>query len=104
MKDSFIHHVYFWLNNPESEVDKATLLDGLQKLSKVPTIREVHIGAPASTNRDVIDGSYAFSWLCVFSTPEDQEIYQTHPIHLKFIDQCKHTWSKVVVYDSVNAK
>ncbi|MEC7471585.1 MAG: Dabb family protein, partial [Pseudomonadota bacterium] len=29
--------------------------------------------------------------------------YQTHPLHVKFVEQCSHLWSKVVVYDSVSA-
>ena len=103
MKDIFVHHVYFWLNDPTNEADKATLLKGLKKLKKVPNIKKSHIGVPAATNRDVIDRSYSVSWLCLFNTAEDQEIYQTHPIHLKFVETCKQTWSKVVVYDSVDA-
>jgi hypothetical protein len=102
-KNIFIHHVYFWLNNPESENDKKALLKGLEKLSAVNTIRFFHIGEPANTNRDVIDRSYAVSWLLFFDNPEDQESYQTDPIHLAFIDECKHLWKKVQVYDSVSA-
>ncbi len=97
----FIHHVYFWLKNPDSESDKAHLRTGLEKLAGVPNIKMVHIGTPASTNRDVIERGYAFSWLCFFNSLEEEEIYQTHPMHLQFIEECKHTWSKVVVYDSI---
>ena len=42
-QDLFIHHVYFWLDNPESEEDHAALLAGLQALSKVPSIQQFHI-------------------------------------------------------------
>lgn len=99
----FIHHVYFWLANPTSQEDHAALLKGLHELSKVPSIQQFHIGVPAGTNRDVIDTSYAFSWLAVFANQANQDAYQTDPIHLYFIDTCKHLWSKVVVYDSINA-
>jgi hypothetical protein len=103
LPQQFIHHVYFWLETPDSAQDHAALLEGLQDLSAVPTIHQFHIGVPAATNRGVIDTSYAFSWLAVFLTPEDQDIYQSHPIHLHFVDSCKHLWKKVVVYDSVGA-
>jgi len=103
LQQQFIHHVYFWLANPESKADHDALLKGLQDLSAVPTILSSHIGVPAATNRDVIDTSYAFSWLAVFETAADQDIYQTHPIHLHFVDTCKHLWKKVVVYDSIGA-
>lgn len=102
-KNLFVHHVYFWLNNPDSAEDLKKLLDGLQKLSKVKTIKMFHIGKPAGTNRDVIDGSYSVSWLLLFNSRADQDIYQTDQIHLKFIEECKHLWKKVVVYDSIDA-
>jgi len=101
--NSFIHHVYFWLKDPGSKEDKARLIAGLQQLSKVGTIRQFHIGAPAGTNREVIDTSYAVSWLVIFDTDADQASYQTDPIHLRFVEECSSLWSKVVVYDSVKA-
>ncbi len=100
-QDLFIHHVYFWLTDPESKEDHAALLKGLQALSKTPSIQQFHIGAPASTNRDVIETSYQLSWLTVFADKEAQDAYQTDPVHLNFVATCKHLWNKVVVYDSV---
>ena len=97
----FIHHVYFWLTNPTSKEDHSGLLAGLQALSKVPSIRQFHIGVPATTNRDVIEISYAFSWLAVFNTKEEQDAYQVDPVHLHFVNTCKQLWQKVIVYDSV---
>lgn len=102
-KNVFIHHVYFWLSNPDSADDLKKLIEGLQKLSKVKTIKMFHIGKPAGTNRDVIDSSYAVSWLLMFNNRADQDSYQTDPIHLKFVEECQHLWKKVVVYDSIDA-
>ena len=98
----FIHHVYFWLKNAGNAADREALIAGLRKLSKVRTIREFHIGAPAGTSRDVIDTSYSVSWMLMFDTPEDQDSYQTDPIHLRFVEECSSLWSKVVVYDSID--
>jgi hypothetical protein len=102
-KNIFVHHVYFWLNNSDSTDDLKKLIEGLQKLSKVKTIKMFHIGKPAGTNREVIDSSYSVSWLLMFDSRADQDSYQTDPIHLKFIDECKHLWKKVLVYDSIDA-
>jgi hypothetical protein len=102
-KNMFIHHVYFWLKHPESKDELAKLLGGLEALSKVGTIKMFHIGKPADTNREVIDRSYAVSWLCIFENAKAQESYQNDPIHLKFVADCSSLWSKVVVYDSVDA-
>jgi hypothetical protein len=59
-----------------------------------------HIGVPASTRRDVIDSGYSVSWLTLFDDAEGQDTYQTHPIHLEFVETCSSLWEKVVVYDS----
>ena len=99
-KNIFVHHVYFWLKNPGSKADKDKLIEGLQKLSKVNTIKMFHIGQPADTNREVIDRSYAISWLVLFATKADQDSYQSDPIHLKFVEECASLWTRVVVYDS----
>lgn len=101
-KGVFIHHVYFWLNNPESKEDFDKLVAGLRKLSVVKTINSFHIGKPADTNREVIDRSYSVSWMLLFKNKADQDSYQVDPIHLKFVEDCKHLWKKVVVYDSVD--
>ena len=101
-KNGFIHHVYFWLKDPGSINDLNQLIEGLKKLSVVSTIKNFHIGKPAATNRDVIDSSYSVSWLLLFDNKEDQDSYQTDPIHLKFVGECSHLWSKVVVYDTID--
>lgn len=102
-QDLFVHHVYFWLEHPENKEEHLALLEGLKKLSAVPSIQQYHIGIPAATNRDVIDTGYAFSWLALFANKADQDAYQVDPIHLDFIDNCKRLWKKVIVYDSIGA-
>ena len=96
----FIHHVFFWLNNPDSASDKAELIAGLETLKTIEGIKMVHIGTPAATNRSVIDSSYSVSWLLVFDDLEAEEVYQVHPVHHAFVAKCSHLWSKVVVYDA----
>ncbi|MGL6269565.1 MAG: Dabb family protein [Chitinophagaceae bacterium] len=103
-KNLFVHHVYFWLKEPQSKEAAAKLVEGLEGLSKVKTIQMFHIGKPADTNREVIERSYAISWLVLFKDKADQDSYQIDPIHLKFVEQYSYLWSKVVVYDSVDVK
>ena len=99
----FIHHVYFWLHNPDDRQDYDKLIAGLRSLTGISSIASHHIGKPADTSRGVIDTSYSLSWLLLFNTRGEQDEYQTDPVHLQFVEQCSHLWSKVVVYDSVNA-
>lgn len=103
-KNLFVHHVYFWLKEPQSKEAAAKLVEGLEGLSKVKTIQMFHIGRPADTNREVIDRSYAISWLVLFKDKADQDAYQVDPIHLKFVEQYSHLWARVVVYDSIDVK
>lgn len=103
-KETFVHHVLFYLKNPSSTEDKAKLYEGLNKLAKCPTIKLVHIGTPAGTTREVIERSYAYSWLCFFDSAADEEAYQKHPIHDEFRNNYAHLWEKVVIYDAVGEK
>lgn len=102
-KKVLVHHVFFWLKNPDSKEDLAKLLAGLQTLRKIETIKRIHIGVPASTEkRDVIDSSYHASELMFFDDLAGQKTYQDHPIHQKFIADCSHLWDRVIVYDSID--
>ena len=99
--DSFIHHVFFWLKQPVTQEMRIKFEAELKKLIAVETIVDYHLGVPAPTGRDVIDTTYSYSLLTLFRNKADQDIYQTHPIHLKFIEVCEELWERVVVYDSV---
>jgi len=103
-KDPLVHHVFFWLKNPSSKEDLAKLLEGLKTLKKIETIKMLHIGVPADTEkRDVVDNSYSASELMFFDDLAGQKTYQDHPIHQKFIQDCSHLWEKVIVYDTISA-
>ncbi|MEX2044953.1 MAG: Dabb family protein [Opitutus sp.] len=98
-----VHHVFFWLKNPQSRDDLDRLLAGIRTLEAIETVRGVHIGVPASTEkREVVDNSFSASELLFFDDVEGQDTYQSHPIHQKFVQECSHLWSRVVVYDAIS--
>ncbi len=100
---ALLHHVFFWLKEPKNEAHKKQLVNALNELLKVKTIKLSHIGFPAGTeSRDVVDHSYSVSFLTMFDSQSDQDAYQIDPIHLKFVDENSYLWGKVVVYDSVD--
>jgi len=100
LKNTFVHHVHFWLKN---KADKQQLIDGLQTLIPISHIRDIHIGVPAETFRDVVDRSYDVSLLILFDSPAAQDAYQVDPTHVLFADNyAKPLCSKVVVQDNVN--
>lgn len=97
-----VHHVFFWLKNPDSKQDLEQLLTGLRTLAKIETVRGVHFGVPASTEkRDVVDNSFSASEILFFDDTAGQKTYQDHPIHQQFVADCSHLWEKVVVYDAI---
>ena len=100
LKNTFVHHVHFWLKN---KADKEKMIEGLYSLAPKKTIRDIHIGIAADTNRDVIDRSYDLSLLILFDDKAAQDAYQDDPIHLLFVENyAKPLAAKVVVVDSVN--
>lgn len=97
-----IHHVFFWLKNPESKADRDQLIAGIKTLAAIETVRSFHVGVPASTEaRDVVDHSYQVSEILGFDDVEGQNVYQVHPLHDAFVKAHSHLWEKVVVYDTI---
>ncbi len=95
-----MHHVFFWLKNPTSTADRDQLIAGVKTLRKIPSIKDLHVGTVADTEkRDVIDSSWSVSELLIFEDLAGQAAYQTHPLHLDFVKKYSHLWNKVVVYD-----
>lgn len=102
-KKQLVHHVYFWLKNRDSKEDLNKLVEGLTSLRTIEHLRLAKIGVPAATEqRDVVDSSYSVSWLNIFDDIKGQDAYQVHPTHLKFVENYKHLWEKVIVYDSTD--
>lgn len=98
-----MHHVFFWLKEPENKIHRKQFEKAMNALLKVETIKMSHVGIPAATEeRGVVDNSYTYSYMVLFDNLEDQLIYQKHPFHLKFIEDNSELWNKVVVYDSVD--
>lgn len=100
---AFVHHVFFWLKNPENTAEHNQLLAALRGLQEIKEIRLAHLGSPSVNDfdRPVTDATYSFSVLLLFASKADEEAYLVHPLHKAFIDNNKHLWSKVVVYDSL---
>ena len=102
IKNVFIHHVFFWLKEPDNAEARTRFENGLQLLITIPQIQSSHVGVPVKSNREVVDDSFTYSYIAFFKNREDQAIYQTHPTHLQFIEDCQTLWKKVIVYDAMD--
>lgn len=94
----FIHMVFFWLK-PETDIaDFQRATENF--LMQVPEIVNYHLGEPAGTPREVVNNTYSVSLVVTFASKEDQDIYQKHQAHLKYIDENKDKWTDVKIFDS----
>lgn len=98
-----VHHAIFWLKNPGSAEDRDKLVEGVRSLAKIETVKEIHVGILASTEkRPVVDISWQVSEVMFFNDLAGQATYQNHQIHLDFVKNYSHLWEKVVVYDAID--
>jgi hypothetical protein len=93
-----IHQVYFWLHNPENTQEFLT--EAVPMLGKCKTVARFIAGIPAPTAaRVVVDHSFQVSCTLFFDSLEDQDTYQSDPLHLEFIQKYSSMWKTVKVYD-----
>ena len=98
---NFVHTVFFWLKNPDDSQDRGAFEKSLRKfLDNSKYAKTNFIGVPPKASREVVDGSFTYSLVVTFESPEAQEKYQTEEAHLVFIEESSQLWTKVIVYDS----
>ncbi len=101
---SFMHVVFFWLVDDSEETHKKFMSELRKFIDKVDLIKTKHIGAPADTDREVIDSTWTYSLILSFDSKKEQDLYQEHQLHKDFIENASSLWKKVQVYDSVKQK
>nr|WP_299383020.1 Dabb family protein [Allomuricauda sp.] len=102
---AFAHTVYFWFKEPNNSADHDLFEASLKKfLDRSQYAKTNFIGTPPVATREVVDGSFTYSLIVTFESAEAQEGYQKEQPHLDFIEECKHLWEKVIVYDSYGLK
>ncbi len=98
----FLHTVYFWVREGGSQEDAAKIAAGCKEwLTQIPGVLRLEAGFPAGTPRDVVDNSYGVGLMVELADEAGHDLYQDHPLHLKFIQECSVYWSRVQVYDTL---
>lgn len=95
----FSHVVIFWTNPANPQAADDLVAGGRKYLAPIPGVLHFHIGKMVGSHRPVVDQTYQVALNLVFASKQAQDEYQVHPEHLKFVDQCKAYWIKVIVYD-----
>jgi hypothetical protein len=99
----FVHSVYFWLRDDLSSTDRAAFVDGIRSLCAIDSVQRGFIGTPAATNRPIIDTSYSYALVVSFADQAAHDAYQVHPVHDRFRERCDGAWTKIVIYDALEA-
>ncbi len=98
---TIMHTVYIWLKEDLSEADEQAFVQSCKSLSTIESVKRLRMGKPSNTeNREVVDQSYSYGMNIEFVDLAAHDAYQVDPIHLKFIEDHKDKWTKVVVYDN----
>jgi hypothetical protein len=96
----FIHQVLFWLKkDAPADARDRIIADGRSLLSRIPTVRQLWMGRPAMTPRDVVDNSYDVGLCVIVEDVAGHDVYQDHPLHKQFIAQNKELWERVRIFD-----
>ena len=93
------HVVLFWLKPELTAEQRAAFMSKVRTLATIPGVVKCHIGEPAATDRPVIDRTYSVGLNLIFPDMAAHDAYQVHPTHLAFVEQCKASWSRVLIYD-----
>lgn len=96
-----VHTVFFWLKAGLTEAQRADFRRGVATLASIASIEKAYIGPPAATEkRAVIDDTYSIALVVLCRNVAAHDAYQSDPIHLKFIADCRGYWDRVQVYDA----
>jgi len=96
-----VHTVIFWLKEGLTQEDKDLFFEGAKTLSTIESVEQSFMGTPADTpKRPVVDDSYDCALSVCLRDLDAHDLYQADPIHLAFIEKCKHLWERVVIYDA----
>jgi quinol monooxygenase YgiN len=98
----FVHAVYFWLRDDLGAGERDRFLAGLRSLRAIEHVHEGYIGAPAATDRAIIERGYSNALVLVFADEAAHDAYQTHPVHDRFREECGGFWHRVQIFDSVS--
>jgi hypothetical protein len=101
-KDMMLSHDVFFTLKDKTPANQQALVAACQKyLKNHAGIVFFSAGVLATDlTRDVNDLGFDVALHIVFKTKADQDRYQTHPQHLKFIEENQKLWAKVRVFDS----
>ncbi len=101
-KTAPLAHIVFFTLAESSDENRSRLITACKKYLEGHDGLEyfgVGVNAP-EYDREVNDRDYDVALHLIFKTAAAQNVYQTHPRHQEFIEECKPLWKKVRVFDT----
>lgn len=96
-----VHIVLFNFAPGMTEEQKATFAADARGLARVDTVRQLYVGSPADTERrPAVARDYDCALTVVFDDVAGHDAYQSHPIHLEFVERNKRYFARVRVFDA----
>jgi hypothetical protein len=96
----FSHVVIFWADPSKPQAADALVAGAKKYLQPIPGVIQFHVGKMATSHRPVVDQSYQVALNIIFPDKKTQDDYQTHPMHIEFVEKVfKPNCARVVVYD-----
>lgn len=95
----FTHVVMFWLKPGMTTDDVADFETKLRALTMIPSVVYGTVGTPAATDRPIIDRTYNYGLMVAFKDLAGHDVYQSHPVHDAFRNDCGKFFDRVVIYD-----
>lgn len=96
----FSHIVIFWTDPANPKAADELIAGANEYLKPIPGVLHFHVGRMAKSHRPVVDQTYQVALNLVFPDKATQDAYQTHPLHIEFVEKVfKRVCTKVVVYD-----
>ena len=100
----FHHCVHFWLRDDLTDTQRRAFIVGVKQIAHSPHVQSIRVGTPAETDRPVVDNSWSVQLLAIFADQAAHDRYQSNdPVHQHFIDTFKSHWTKILIYDSIEA-
>ncbi|MBI1841259.1 MAG: Dabb family protein [Verrucomicrobia bacterium] len=96
----FSHVVIFWTDPKNPNAADELIAGAHQYLKPIPGVLHYHIGKMVGSPRPVVEQTYQVALNLAFPSKKAQDDYQTHPLHLEFVEKVfKKHCARVVVYD-----
>lgn len=96
-----VHSVYFWLKPECAQEEFDAFRAGLESLAGIECVQALYVGTPAATpERPVIDSSYTYALTVLLESAASHDTYQSHPLHMRFLERFAQDWEKVLIYDA----